>query len=54
MTRDELQACIGTVTFTVHDQSARLDTMNRCLFNVGDVLSGGFEDEMSGIMSRRP
>ncbi|MDE8682394.1 anaerobic ribonucleoside-triphosphate reductase, partial [Blautia schinkii] len=27
----------------IHDQSARLDTMNCCLFDVGSVLKGGFE-----------
>lgn len=27
----------------MHDQSARLDTINCCLFNVSDVLTGGFE-----------
>ena len=42
MTRDELQACKDGYIY-IHDQSARLDTMNCCLFNVGDVLFGGFE-----------
>ncbi len=42
MTRDELQACKDGYIY-IHDQSARLDTMNCCLFKVGDVLSGGFE-----------
>ena len=42
MTRDELQSCKDGYIY-IHDQSARLDTMNCCLFNVGDVLSGGFE-----------
>ncbi|MDD6326105.1 MAG: anaerobic ribonucleoside-triphosphate reductase [Lachnospiraceae bacterium] len=42
MTRDELQACKDGYIY-IHDQSARLDTMNCCLFNVGAVLSGGFE-----------
>lgn len=42
MTRDELQACKDGYIY-IHDQSARLDTMNCCLFNVGEVLSGGFE-----------
>ena len=27
----------------IHDQSARLDTMNCCLFDVATVLTGGFE-----------
>ena len=31
------------VIFIFHDQSARLDTMNCCLFDVASVLSGGFE-----------
>ena len=42
ITRDELQACKDGYIY-IHDQSARLDTMNCCLFNVGAVLSGGFE-----------
>ena len=42
MTRDELQACkVGYIY--IHDQSARLDTMNCCLFDVAAVLTGGFE-----------
>lgn len=27
----------------IHDRSARLDTMNCCLFNISDVITGGFE-----------
>lgn len=42
MTRDELQACKDGYIY-IHDQSARLDTMNCCLFDVGSVLKGGFE-----------
>ena len=42
MTRDELQACKDGYIY-IHDQSARLDTMNCCLFDVGNVLKGGFE-----------
>ena len=42
MTRDELQACKDGYIY-IHDQSARLDTMNCCLFNVGAVLKDGFE-----------
>ena len=42
MTRNELQACRDGYIY-IHDQSARLDTMNCCLFDVGAVLSGGFE-----------
>jgi ribonucleoside-triphosphate reductase len=42
MTRDELQACKDGYIY-IHDQSARLDTMNCCLFDVAEVLRGGFE-----------
>ena len=42
MTRDELQACKDGYIY-IHDQSARLDTMNCCLFDVAAVLTGGFE-----------
>ncbi len=42
MNRNELQACKDGYIY-IHDQSARLDTMNCCLFNVADVLKGGFE-----------
>lgn len=42
MTRDELQACKDGYIY-IHDQSARLDTMNCCLFDVSAVLTGGFE-----------
>ena len=42
MTRDELQACKDGYIY-VHDQSARLDTVNCCLFLVGEVMKGGFE-----------
>lgn len=42
MTRDELQACKEGYIY-IHDQSARLDTMNCCLFRVGEVMRGGFE-----------
>ena len=42
MTRDELQACKDGYIY-IHDQSARLDTMNCCLFDVGAVLKDGFE-----------
>lgn len=42
MTRDELQACKDGYIY-IHDQSARLDTMNCCLFDIGNVLKGGFE-----------
>lgn len=42
MNRNELQACRDGYIY-IHDQSARLDTMNCCLFDIGNVLSGGFE-----------
>ena len=42
MTRDELQACKEGYIY-IHDQSARLDTINCCLFRVGEVMKGGFE-----------
>ena len=42
MTRDELQACKDGYIY-IHDQSARLDTINCCLFRVGEVMKGGFE-----------
>ena len=42
MTRDELQACKDGYIY-IHDQSARLDTMNCCLIDVAAVLTGGFE-----------
>ncbi|MCI7814735.1 MAG: anaerobic ribonucleoside-triphosphate reductase [Lachnospiraceae bacterium] len=42
MTRSELQACKDGYIY-IHDQSARLDTMNCCLFDIAHVLQGGFE-----------
>ena len=42
MTTEELQACRDGYIY-IHDMSARRDTMNCCLFNVKDVLTGGFE-----------
>ena len=42
MNRNELQACKDGYIY-IHDQSARLDTMNCCLFDVKSVLTGGFE-----------
>ena len=42
MTTEELQACRDGYIY-IHDMSARRDTMNCCLFNVQDVLTGGFE-----------
>lgn len=42
MTTEELQACRDGYIY-IHDMSARRDTVNCCLFNVKDVLTGGFE-----------
>ncbi len=42
MTTEEIQACRDGYIY-VHDMSARRDTMNCCLFNVKEVLTGGFE-----------
>ena len=42
LTNDELQACRDGYIY-VHDMSARRDTMNCCLFDVANVLKGGFE-----------
>ena len=51
MTNDELQACKDGYIY-IHDQSARLDTMNCCLCDVGTVMSGGFE--MGNIWYNEP
>jgi len=42
LTTEEIQACRDGYIY-VHDMSARRDTMNCCLFDVQNVLSGGFE-----------
>ena len=42
MTTEEIQACRDGYIY-IHDQSARLDTMNCCLFDAGAVLKDGFE-----------
>ena len=42
MTTEEIQACRDGYIY-VHDMSARRDTMNCCLFDVKNVLQGGFE-----------
>ena len=42
MTKDELQACKEGYIY-IHDQSARLDTMNCCLCDMTAIMSGGFE-----------
>lgn len=42
MTQDELQACKDGYIY-IHDQSARLDTMNCCLCDIASIMTGGFE-----------
>lgn len=51
MTTEEIQACRDGYIY-VHDMSARRDTMNCCLFDVRNVLSGGFE--MGNIWYNEP
>lgn len=51
MTVDELQACKDGYIY-VHDQSARLDTMNCCLSDIENILTGGFE--MGNIWYNEP
>ena len=51
MTTEEIQACRDGYLY-VHDMSARRDTMNCCLFNVAEVLQGGFE--MGNIWYNEP
>ena len=48
---EELQA-INDGYIYIHDMSARRDTMNCCLFDVGKVLKGGFE--MGNIWYNEP
>lgn len=42
LTTEEIQACRDGYLY-IHDMSARRDTMNCCLFDVKNVLTGGFE-----------
>ncbi len=42
LTKDELQACRDGYIY-IHDQSARLDSINCCLFDIKNVLTDGFE-----------
>ena len=42
MTKNELQACKEGYIY-IHDQSARLDTFNCDLIDLGNVMKGGFE-----------
>lgn len=51
ITVEELQACRDGYIY-IHDMSARRDTMNCCLFDVNEVLSGGFE--MGNIWYNEP
>lgn len=51
LTTEEIQACRDGYIY-VHDMSARRDTMNCCLFDVQNVLSGGFE--MGNIWYNEP
>lgn len=51
MTVEERQACRDGYIY-IHDQSARLDTINCCLFDVDSVMSGGFE--MGNIWYNEP
>ncbi len=51
LTKAELQA-VNDGYIYVHDMSARLNTMNCCLFDAGNVLKGGFE--MGNIWYNEP
>ena len=51
LTTEEIQGCRDGYIY-VHDMSARRDTMNCCLFNVAEVLTGGFE--MGNIWYNEP
>lgn len=42
LTKDEIQATKDGYIY-IHDMAARRDTMNCCLFNMNEVISGGFE-----------
>lgn len=42
MTQDEKQAMKDGYIY-IHDRSSRLDTINCCLFRIGEVMRGGFE-----------
>lgn len=44
LTHDEKQAAKDGYIY-IHDRSARLDTVNCCLFDVGSVMKNGFEME---------
>lgn len=51
LTQEEIDASNDGYIY-IHDMSARRDTMNCCLFDVGEVLSGGFE--MGNIWYNEP
>lgn len=51
MTVEEIQACKEGYIY-IHDQSARLDTMNCCLADIQNILTGGFE--MGNIWYNEP
>ena len=51
LTTEEIQACRDGYLY-IHDMSARRDTMNCCLFDVANVLKGGFE--MGNIFYNEP
>lgn len=51
MTKNELQACKDGYIY-IHDQSARLDTINCCLCDVGSIMQCGFE--MGNIWYNEP
>ena len=51
LTHDEKQAAKDGYIY-IHDRSARLDTVNCCLFDVGSVMKGGFE--MGNIWYNEP
>lgn len=51
LTKEEKQACRDGYIY-IHDKSARRDTMNCCLFNSQEVMTGGFE--MGNIWYNEP
>ena len=51
LTPSEIEACKDGYIY-IHDMSARLDTMNCCLFDIGNVLKDGFL--MSNIWYTEP
>lgn len=51
LTAEERQACRDGYLY-IHDKSARRDTMNCCLFDTPEVMSGGFE--MGNIWYNEP